>query len=247
MQEKRLLYNELTWIWPVIAPPEQYEEETEFLSSLVKKYSHSEAKTLLHLGCGGGYNDFTFKKHFKVTGIDISKKMLELAKKLNPENEYLPGDMRTIRLNRKFDVVVSVDSIGYMKTEKELLKAFQTAYDHLNHGGIFLNLLEITRENFKQNNTEHCTLTQKNLEVTYIENHYDPDPNDNTFEILLVYLIRKDGKLEIFNDLHILSIFEVKTWNRLLKKAGFEVHEEKFTHSTFEKGKFLPLLVCIKK
>ena len=247
MKERRLLYNELAWIWPVISPPDQYKEETEFLSAVIKKYSNSKAETLLHLGCGGGHNDFTFKKYFKVTGTDISEEMLELAKKLNPENDYLPGDMRNLKLNKKFDAVVAVDSISYLKKESELLMTFQTAYKHLNSGGIFLCLLEITPEHFNQNKTEHHTFIQKDVEITYIENHYDPNPDDNIFEVLLIYLIRKNGKLRIFNDLHICGIFKIETWYELLKETSFVVTEEKFTHSTFEKGKFLPLLICIKK
>ena len=74
MKEKvNRLYNDLVWIWPIISPHEDYVEESNLFSTVIKEHSQIEVKTLLHLGCGGGHNDFTFKKYFKVTGIDLSK------------------------------------------------------------------------------------------------------------------------------------------------------------------------------
>ncbi len=40
------------------------------------------------------------------------------------------------------------------------------------------------------------------MEVTYIENNYDPDQFDDTYECTFVYLIRREGVLEIETDRH---------------------------------------------
>ena len=66
-KDYRRLYSDLAWMWPIISPAEDYVEETEFLAKLIKENSKIEVETLLHLGCGGGHNDYTFKKHFKET------------------------------------------------------------------------------------------------------------------------------------------------------------------------------------
>ena len=76
--EKGSMYKNLAWTEPIIATPQDYEEDTELFSNLIKKYSRIDVRTLLHFGCGAGGNDFTFKKHFKVTGIDLSKEMLAI-------------------------------------------------------------------------------------------------------------------------------------------------------------------------
>jgi hypothetical protein len=60
-------YNELASIETIVAPSEEYTEETEHYCKLIKAHSRISAKTLLHLGCGAGGNDHPFKKHFKVT------------------------------------------------------------------------------------------------------------------------------------------------------------------------------------
>ena len=58
-----LAYNELAWTEHILAPPNEYDEETEPLINAIKEHSVNEVITLLHLGCGAGGNDYIFKKH----------------------------------------------------------------------------------------------------------------------------------------------------------------------------------------
>ena len=245
-KDERRLYGDLAWTWPIISPVEDYIEETELFSKLIKEHSRIEVKTLLHLGCGGGHNDYTFKKYFKVTSLDISEDMLGLAKKLNPEVNYKYGDMRTIRLEEKFDAVTILDSINYIKTVEDLQRTFITAYEHLKPGGVFLTFVEQIAGQFKQNNTTYSTHSKGDVEITFVENDYDADPTDTSYEATFVYLIRVGGKLEIHNDCHLCGIFKLETWLELLKTTGFEVKQVKFTHSTFTEGESYPMLICIK-
>jgi SAM-dependent methyltransferase len=246
MKDAQRLYNDLSWIWPIVSPPEDYVEETEFLSRVIKEKTRIDVRSLLHLGCGGGRNDFTFRKHFAVTGVDTSEEMLKLAKELNPASEYIHGDMRSIRLGRTFDCVTALDSVNYMKTEEELGQLFRTAHEHLNPGGVFLTVVEESRDRFKQNRTISSTHSRGETQVTFIENSYDPNPEDNHFEMTFIYLVRHKGNLEIHTDSHIWGLFKIDTWHMLLKKEGFSVQELKFEHSTFLEDEFLPMFVCLK-
>ena len=245
-KDERRLYSDLAWTWPIISPVEDYIEETELFSKLIEEHSMIEVKTLLHLGCGGGHNDYTFKKHFKVTSADISEDMLRFAKKLNPEVNYHYGDMRTIRLEEKFDAIIALDSINYIKTVENLQRTFITAYEHLKQGGVFLTFVEQIAGQFKQNNTTCSTYSKDDVEIIFIESYYDPDPTDTNYEAIFVYLIRVGGKLEVYSDCHICGIFKLETWLELLKVTGFELKQRKFTHSTFTEGEFYPMLICIK-
>jgi SAM-dependent methyltransferase len=245
-KDTRRLYHDLNWIWPIISSPVDYEEETEFFSRTIQKKASIETRTLLHLGCGGGRNDYIFKNHFEVTGIDVSREMLALAEDLNPEVSYIWGDMRTIRLGTRFDAVTALDSINYMRTEDDLLRTFRTADRHLNPGGIFLTLVEENRARFKQDRTVASTHIQGGTRVTFIENSFDPDPSDTQFEMTFIYLVRKNARLEIYTDSHLWGLFDKQTWYRLLEETGFEIEELDFEHSTFLEENFLPLFVCHK-
>jgi len=227
---KWLSYSDLAWTEPIIAPPEEYTEDTELFSKVIKEHSKIDVKTLLHLGCGAGGNDYTLKKHFDVTGVDISEGMLEVARKLNPEVTYLYGDMRTIRLNRYFDAVAIPDSIGHMTTVEDLRNAIITADKHLKPGGALLIVANI-REEFKENNFVY-TGSKGDVEITVFENNYIPDPTGTTYEVTIIYLIRRKGKLEIHTETFGCGIFKLEIWLNLLKKAGFdEVNQIKLEHS----------------
>jgi SAM-dependent methyltransferase len=246
MKDQRRLYHDLSWIWPIVSPPEDYVEESDFFCRTIRKNAERDVRTLLHLGCGGGRNDFTFQKHFDVTGVDISEDMLKLAKELNSAAEYILGDMRSIRLGKTFDCVTAFDSINYMTSEEELEQVFQTAHHHLNPGGVFLTVVEESRDRFKQNRTISSTHTLGDNQITFIENYYDPNPDDHHFEAIFIYIVRKKGNIEILTDSHIWGLFKMDTWRQLLNKTGFSVRELKFEHSTFLEDKFMPMFACIK-
>jgi SAM-dependent methyltransferase len=222
------VYGDLAWAEPIISSLEEYGEETELLCKTIKKHSEIEARTLLHLGCGAGGHDYTFKKHFNVTGLDISEDMVEIAKKLNPEVTYLYGDMRKIRLTECFDAVAIPDSIGYMTTVQDLRNAILTAYTHLKPGGVLL-IVTHTREEFKENNFVY-TGSKGDVDITIFENNYILDSTRTTYEATFIYLIRRKGKLDIHTDCHIIGLFKLETWLDLLKEVGLEVQHMRLDH-----------------
>src|SRR6266571_1133387 len=140
-RDERRLYRDLAWTWPILSPPERYVREAREIRRLIRRRVPG-ASTLLHLGCGGGHLDRTLKRSFEITGIDASPSMLALARGLNPKVAYRVGDMRSVRLGRRFDAVLIADSVAYMQTEKELRAAFRTAWVHLAPGGVFVTYVE---------------------------------------------------------------------------------------------------------
>ncbi len=238
--DQRRLYGDLAWTWPIISPPEHYVEEAEQFLKVIQEHARIEAKTLLDLGCGGGHNDFTLKKHFDVTGIDVSPEMLALARRLNPDVTYALGDMRTVRLDKTFDAVLIADSINYMLTVEDLRAAFVTAFVHLKPGGVFCTFAEETVERFEQNSIRYSTETRGDVEITLVENRYDPDSTDTTFELTLVYFIRHAGQLQVETDRHLSGLFALDTWHGLLEEVGFQVKQMEFA------GEEIPMFVCIK-
>lgn len=219
----RRMYSDLAWAWPLISPPEDYIAEANETAELIRNHSRLEPQTLLHLGCGGGHVDFTLKNYLKITGVDISNDMLDLARRLNPEVDYLTGDMRSIRLQQNFDAVIILDSIAYMLTEDDLRAAFVTAHAHLRPGGVFLTYAERISETFEQNHVESYSRYMGDFEITLIENAYDPDPSDTVYQSTFIYLMREKGELTIETDRHLVGLFPLTTWKEVLEEVGFSV------------------------
>jgi SAM-dependent methyltransferase len=226
MQTTRWLsYGDLAWTESVITSPADYADETGFYINMIKENAVIETNSLLHIGCGAGGNDYIFKNHFKVTGVDISEAMLEIARKTNPEVTYLHGDMRSIDLMERFDAVAIPDSIDYMATLPELQSAIAVACRHLKPGGVLL-IVAKTRESFRENNFCY-TGAKGDVGITLFENNYIPEQDPSTYEATLVYLIRRKGKLSIHTDCHGLGLFSETQWLSLLKGAGLEVKEQR--------------------
>ncbi|MBW6516372.1 MAG: methyltransferase domain-containing protein [Candidatus Cloacimonetes bacterium] len=219
----RRLYNDLAHLWHLVSPLDDYLEETEIFCDILEKKSEIPVSILLHLGCGRGHNDFIFKQHYEVTGVDISPTMLQWAKVLNPEVEYIQGDMRTVQLDKKFDAVVAIDSVDYLVTEVDLKRLFNNAFDHLREGGIFMFILESIVERFKQNDTIMYSNHTEDEFLTVIENRFDPDVTDSEYEATFIYLYRQKGKLEILTDRHLCGLYSIELVRKLLHEAGFVV------------------------
>lgn len=66
---------------------------------------------LQELGAGGGHLASHLKAQFDMTLVDLSPRVLEHSRQLNPECRRLAGDMRSVRLNETFDPVLIVDAI----------------------------------------------------------------------------------------------------------------------------------------
>lgn len=219
------MYYEFAHLWPLISPPGDYKREARCWKNALKHFLGPGSHEILELGVGGGHNLSHLTDEFNATAADISKPMLKNSQKLNPKVEHLVGDMRSIRLDRKFNAVIIHDAIDYMLSEQDLIQVFDTAVYHLDPGGVFITAPDYFQETFTDPRVEHGTNRNENIELTFIEYTYDPDPEDTTIESLMFYLIRKDGKLSIEQDLHVTGLFPKATWVNLIKQAGFKFYE----------------------
>ena len=163
-------YNQLAWTEHILGGPESYAGEAKTYIEILKRHISVPSPRMLHLGCGAGGHDFHFKQQFSVTGVDLSKGMLEIAKKTNPEITYLNGDMRNVNLDEKFDAVVIPDSIAYMNTLEDLSAALKNAAGHLKPEGILL-VVAHTKEEFRNNNFAY-TGENENIHITVLENNH---------------------------------------------------------------------------
>lgn len=97
-------------------------------------------KTILDLGCGFGEHckGFVESGAKKVIGIDISEKMLEIAKQENADSKitYINMPMENIfELTEKFDIVISSLAFHYVEDFAGVVK---NVFNLLNENGTFI-------------------------------------------------------------------------------------------------------------
>ena len=77
--------------------------------------------------------------------------------------------------------------------------------------------------------TNHETATDQQrsedgrLVLTYLSYVHDPCPQDDTFELLMTYVINDGGVVTISEDRMLCGLFSRDEWQEKVRRAGFEV------------------------
>ena len=238
MQSNRL-YGDLAHLWPLLSDPADYAKEAWYWREALRQRLGPGRHHLLELGVGGGHNLSHLTAEFDVTAVDISEQMVAHSRKLNPGVEHHVGDMRTVRLGRKFDAVIIHDAIAYMTTEADLLAALATAREHLNPGGALVTAPIFYVETFAGALPSTNRKSEGDVELTYVEYDHDPDPSDSTIETIFVYFIMEKGKFRVEMDRHVTGLFSIATWGRLLAEAGFIAYRMPYPVTDHPESDFL--------
>jgi len=122
-----------------------YSAEANFVDELLAKHGVPDRGTLLELGCGTGKHAAELaRKGYGIHGLDVSVSMVQAANDQKPSEiaqllQFELGDVRTARIGRQFDAVISLFHVAsYQVTNADLTAMFQTAAMHLKAGGVFL-------------------------------------------------------------------------------------------------------------
>ena len=99
-----------------------------------------EGKKVLDLGCGFGEHCMEYVKRGakRVVGVDISEKMLDVARRENSDDkiEYINMPMEDLgELKESFDVVISSLALHYVEAFPEVV---EYVFSALNVGGVFI-------------------------------------------------------------------------------------------------------------
>jgi len=98
-----------------------------------------DAKNVLELGCGTGSILKRLQDAYEVSGLDISGKMLSVARKKVPRSKLVRQDMVDFRIDGRFDVIFCVfDSINHVRRFSDWKKVFAAVRRHLAPRGCFI-------------------------------------------------------------------------------------------------------------
>jgi ubiquinone/menaquinone biosynthesis C-methylase UbiE len=119
--------------------------------SLFQIVGDLSGQSVLDLACGEGIHTRNFRKNgaTQVVGVDISEKMINLAKQEEAREpldiKYQVQDVLTLGKIGGFDLVTAAYLLNYAKTREELLAMCKSIYVNLKIGGRFVSI----NSNFK--------------------------------------------------------------------------------------------------
>lgn len=133
--------------YDMVYDTKDYAGEAEYVHGVIQKYAPG-ASSIIDLGCGTGAHAAQLSgNNYNIHGIDGSAEMVNQARarknRLNRHQSaslsFSHGDVRTVRLQKEFDVALSLFLvINYQTTYSDVAKFIRTAHSHLQKGGIFI-------------------------------------------------------------------------------------------------------------
>ena len=215
-----------------------YVGESKYVAGLIRRHM-PEAKTVMEMGCGTGLHAATLARlGFDIVGVDMSEGMLESAETRRAELDedlaarlrFVHGDARSVRLGQKFDAVVSLFHVmSYQTTNEDLAAAFDTAREHVRHGGIFLFDCWYGPAVLRQ----WPTVTEKHLKDDLIDvtRKAEPEvyPNENVVDVnYTVHVTDKlSGDTETLRETHRMRYLFTPEVEAALNRAGMELIDSK--------------------
>ncbi len=222
MEPPLLLYGELASWWPLFSQPDHYEEEAAWLLQRLGATRGRAPATILELGAGGGNTASFLTPHAALTLVDLSPDMLAVSRTLNPDATHVEGDMRTIRLGRRFDAAYIHDAVMYMTTEPDLVAALTTVRAHLEADGVAAVLPDYVTETFTPHVETGGSDAPDGRGLRYISWIHAPAGRDGIHEVDVSMLLRApDGTVRAVHDRHVFGMFDRETWRTAFARAGF--------------------------
>lgn len=100
--------------------------------AIIKECGDLTDKTVLDVGCGSGRVGFLLAKNgAKVTGMDYSQNMINLAKKYQatqrlPNIEFIHDDLLQFSSDKRYDISIALGVIDYVENPREFLFKMNT-------------------------------------------------------------------------------------------------------------------------
>lgn len=153
----------------------------EMIQALVNAIPEKENLRILDLGCGTGNITQKVKERFpdaKITCLDISDKMIEVAKEKLAEYdniEFVLGDFTIVDIIDDYDAIISSLALHHIKDENDKRAMYQCIYDSLKQDGVFYNA-DVMEASSKYNTklNERITdkyMAEKQLSIDEMQEH----------------------------------------------------------------------------
>lgn len=212
-------YNIFAEFYDDLTQNVEYEKIAEYVSSFFKKY-YPTGETVLDLACGTGtLSKLLSELGYNIVGIDLSDDMLCVAASKGVANaSFIKADISSFVLPKKVDYCVcSLDSINHLESIEQVGDCFNSVYDSLNDGGIFVFDVNTVykHKNVLCDNT--FVFDEKDFFLSW-DNEY---LGDNTVRILLDFFVFNGANYDRFSEEFCEKAYEISELENKLNK--FEI------------------------
>ncbi|MGC1307612.1 MAG: class I SAM-dependent methyltransferase [Phormidesmis sp.] len=228
------VFSDYARYYDLLYRDKDYMGETKFIHDLIQIHA-PQSKTILELGCGTGNHALLLAEEgYHLHGVDLSQEMLvranqrlaQLSSDLRYCLQFSHGDIREVRLNQTFDIILSLfHVISYQTTNADLLAAFNTAKSHLIPGGFFI--FDVWYGPAVLNNQPVARIKRLENEAIQVTRIAEPIlyPNENLVDVNYQVFIREknSNKVSEVQEKHRMRYLFKQELDLLLKLSGLRL------------------------
>jgi len=201
-----------------------YAGEAERVSSFAAEELGRPVGRLLDVACGTGLHLEHLRRWFDVEGLDLSPELLEIACKRLPEVPFHCDDMRSFRLEGRFDVITCLfSSIGYLLTLDDVTRALRTMADHLAPGGVILVDAWFTPDEWMPGTVHAILVDEPDLKIARVCTSL---VDGRTSIVDLHYLIGTPEGTRHVMEPHRLQLYTVDEMMSAFERAGLRARRD---------------------
>ena len=202
----------------------EYAPEAAKVKELLTRHGVPPPADLLILACGTGGHIPYFKDEYKVSGLDLSEDMLNLARKKFPSIRFYLGNLIDFQLGTDFDAMICLyGSIGFVKTVDNLRASMQRIAAHLRPHGLALITPWSTVEDF-QNALVVDAIDRPDLKIARMEQVRLKEPK--RVEVTFHHLLGKNDDVIYHKQSMEIGLFSQDEYRSAMTDAGLTVVEE---------------------
>ncbi|MGY5874256.1 MAG: class I SAM-dependent methyltransferase [Candidatus Thorarchaeota archaeon] len=213
-------YGELAKYYDLIYANKDYKDEVAKLHDIIQQHKQSSGNSLLEVACGTGNHIEHFKEMYDLVGFDLNDEMLKVARSKYKDIEFIQGDMTSMDLGRKFDVITCLfGSISYLPDEQNLNDAAGAFSKHLVDGGIVVIEPFLLPEDVKLPHVSMNYIDEPDLKLARINNvYYEGDHLIINFH----FLIGTYDDVKHIHDPNRMKLFTITDFESAFRKNGLE-------------------------
>lgn len=198
-----------------------YAKEVKIIYAFIDKHIKVKGKNLLDVGCGTGHHAGLLSERYQVNGLDLDKNILSVARKKYPHIPFYKGNMIDFKLNKSYDIIISLfSSIGYVQNKNNLNKTIKNLANHLNSGGVILIEPWFSPDEWNPGKVFTLHVNQPELKITRMSHS---SQKGNLSILKFQYLIGTKKGIDHRTETHKLGLFYKKDYLNAFQKAGLKV------------------------
>ncbi len=225
------------------------EEDARWMVNLLQRsIPVNTCAKVLDIACGSGRHSLELaRRGFKVTGFDLSKFLIDEAKKALKNSKekdlkvkFLIKDMRDFNFKKTFDIAVNIfTSFGYFDNDDENFRVIKNVSDSLKRGGYFV--FDFINKKYIENNiVPHSKAMHGKITIVQdrkIENGF-----------VKKHIAIKEGS-EVMNFDEVLKLYSVNEFKKAFESYGlyFQKTYGDYFGNRFNENKSHRLIIIAKK